>query len=198
MCYLKSTLRECEVKEFCSLPKLKSVKCLCIFIRNIGQNAIWYCPGNSARRAHPTLFLSGLQTCPKEDLQMLGATPLFLSKTELGIILWHNYFTIFQFKLSWGLFGSLPEWHFCITKLRKRCTLSLLGNVERRHAGVVKGYEVCWDSPGGLQCGWGETSVLHIALLRTSSWRVLFCKPCPGIFSRNAAWHGHKSHWQVW
>lgn len=118
-----------------------------------------------------------------------------MDETVPGTILWHNYFMIFQFKVSWGLCCSPPEWDFPIPKLRKWHSFSVLWGVARRHAGALQ--EVCWDSLGGLHCGWTETSALSILLFRNSSWQMLLCKLCPEIFSRNATWHRHKSHWWV-
>lgn len=61
-----------------------------------------------------------LTDLPQSLLQSaLDCIHIPMDETVPGAILWHNYFTIFQFKVSWGLCCSPPEWDLPIVKLRK-------------------------------------------------------------------------------
>lgn len=58
--------------------------------------------------------------------------------TVPGTTLWHNSFTIFQFRVSWGLCCSPPGWDFLITELRKWHSFSVL-------QGLVEGRQEHWQ-----------------------------------------------------
>lgn len=126
----------------------------------------------SCKKSTSLIVSSLLTDMPLSPLQSaLYYIHISMDETVPGTILWHNYFTIFQFKVSWRLCCSPPEWGFPIIELRKWCSFWALWDAVGRHTGALTGQDICWDPHGALCCGWSDISVF-LSRLRNSSWQV--------------------------